>query len=496
MDYQVTIGLEIHVELTTNSKMFCSCKNDPDEKIPNHNICPVCLAHPGTLPVANRAAIKSLIKTAIALNAKIALDTFFERKNYFYPDLPKGYQISQYLLPLSKEGYLTVFPGQAKEKRIRITRIHLEEDTGRLIHPEGKDYSLVDFNRAGIPLMELVTEPDIHSPAEVRAFVQEFQLILRYLGVSAANMEKGEMRCEVNLSLSQRGDKELGTKVELKNLNSLRAAEKAVAYEIKRQEQLLREGNKVSQETRGWDEFKEITFSQRAKEEAHDYRYFPEPDLPPLSLDKNFISEIESSIPELPQEKRKRLKEEYQLDNKYLDILIFNRDLGEYFEKVASELRVWIKQKKGKLRVTDEEFGKAVKLFANYLLSDLQGLLKGKQFREKDFSISPENFAEFISMIYQGEISSRIAKTVLEEMFKTGGDPSQIIREKNLGLMSDEEELKAIVKKVIGNNPQAVADYSKGKENALKFLIGQTMAETKGKADPEIINRLLEELLN
>lgn len=492
----MTIGLEIHVELKTASKMFCSCKNDPDEKEPNVNICPVCLAHPGTLPVANIAAIKSLIKTALALNCEIALDTFFERKNYFYPDLPKGYQISQYLLPLSKAGYLILFPGQEKEKRVRITRIHLEEDTGRLIHPAGKDYSLVDFNRAGVPLMELVTEPDIHTPAAVRAFVQELQLILRYLGVSEANMEKGEMRCEVNLSLNKKGEKELGTKVELKNLNSLRAAEKAVAYEIERQEGLLEKGAAVSQETRGWDELKERTFSQRVKEEAHDYRYFPEPDLPPLSLDKKMIKEIEATIPELPQAKKRRLGKEYQLDDKYLSFLVLNRDLGEYFEKVTSELRVWVKEKKDKLKITEEEFRKLAKLAANYLLTDLQGLLAGKKFQEAKCPISPENFAEFVSMIYQSEISSRIAKIVLEKMFRTGKDPSQIIKEENLSLISDEGALEAIIKKIITNNPQAVADYNKGKESALKFLMGQVMAETKGKADPGKINDLLKESLS
>jgi aspartyl-tRNA(Asn)/glutamyl-tRNA(Gln) amidotransferase subunit B len=495
MDYQTTIGLEIHVELKTASKMFCSCKNDPDEKEPNLNICPVCLGHPGTLPVANITAIKSLLKTALALNCQIALETFFERKNYFYPDLPKGYQISQYLLPLSEKGYLLLFPGEKREKKIRITRIHLEEDTGKLIHPEGKDYSLVDFNRAGVPLMELVTEPDIHSAEEVREFAQELQLILRYLDVSGANMEKGEMRCEVNLSLNKKGAKTLGRKVELKNLNSLRAAEKAVAYEIERQKKKLEAGERVEQETRGWDEFKEITFSQRVKEEAHDYRYFPEPDLPPLSLSKELIKEIEGNIPELPQDKRKRLKEEYSLDNKYLAVLIANSDLGEYFEKTTSELRVWVKEKKNKLQITDEEFKKISKLAANYLLTDVQGLLKGKSFREKDFSVSPENFAEFVSMIYHGEISSRIAKIVLEEMFKTGGDPSQIIKSKNLGLIKDESELEPIIKKIVKENPQALNDYNKGKKNAFKFLIGQIMAETKGKADPKKINELLKDFL-
>ncbi|MCX6718013.1 MAG: Asp-tRNA(Asn)/Glu-tRNA(Gln) amidotransferase subunit GatB, partial [Candidatus Staskawiczbacteria bacterium] len=331
MAYKPTIGLEIHAELKTNSKMFCSCKNDPDEKRPNYNICPICSAQPGTLPVANAEAIKKVIKTGVALHCKIAENSKFDRKNYFYPDLPKGYQISQYDQPLCEGGYLEI-----EGHKIRITRIHLEEDTGSLMHlfepedsqsrrPEGTDYSLINLNRAGVPLMELVTEPDITSGKEAREFAQELQLILKYLGVSDADMEKGQMRVEVNISISQ--DKKLGTKVEIKNLNSFKVVEKAVDFEIKRQEEVLSSGKSVVQETRGWHDKKEITFSQREKEEAHDYRYFPEPDLPAMHFDKNYVNEIQLSMLELPEEKRERFKKEYGLEDAPIEFFVANKDL-------------------------------------------------------------------------------------------------------------------------------------------------------------------------
>jgi aspartyl-tRNA(Asn)/glutamyl-tRNA(Gln) amidotransferase subunit B len=593
MAYQPTIGLEIHIELNTKSKMFCPCPNDPDEKHPNINICPICMGHPGTLPVINKEAVKKVIKTALALNCKIHKKAYFERKNYFYPDLPKGYQISQYSAPLSKNGYLDIqviakamrissssLPSPlrgsvgedersssttraaanseetssllylrpatrdsvAEEEdsssspipvKIRIERIHLEEDTAKLIHPAGKDYSLIDFNRAGIPLMELVTEPDIHSVPEARGFIRELQLILRYLGVSDADMEKGEMRAEVNISLTrinadqdadkrgnisvnqrsnQRKSASLGTKVEIKNLNSLRAVEKGIEYEIKRQSEILESGKKVVQETRGWldeatassrrvasarvDDVKGITVSQREKEEASDYRYFPEPDLPPLNLNDEFLKEIKTEISELPQERRRRFEKEYKLDKKTIEVLIFNKELGEYFEKVTSELVVWVKDEKNKLKVTDEEFKKLAKLTSNYILTDLQGLLKGVSTKSEKFLISPENFAEFISMIYMNEISSKIAKTLLKEMFDKGTDPSQIMAEKKLSLINDETELEKIIKEVLNKNPKPAEDYKKGKETALQFLIGQVMTWTKGKASPEIVNKILKKLLS
>jgi len=483
MKYKPTIGLEIHAELKTNSKMFCGCKNDPDEKRPNYNICPVCTAQPGTLPVANEEAIKKVIKTGLALHSTIAENSKFDRKNYFYPDLPKGYQISQYDQPLCSGGYLEI-----EGRKIGITRIHLEEDTGSLAHPEGADYSLVNLNRAGIPLMELVTDPDIISGKEAKAFAEELQRILRYLGVSDADMEKGQMRVEVNISISK--DHKLGTKVEIKNLNSFKVVEKAIDFEIKRQQEVLESGGKVIQETRGWHDKKEITFSQREKEEAHDYRYFPEPDLPPLHFEKDYIIKIKTTMPELPEQKRERFKKEYGLDDASIEFFVANKDLSEYFEKVVSEFEEWTEEEE-----KGEAHKKASRLVANYLISDIQGLLSGTEFIEADFKITPENFAEFIKMIYKGEISSKVAKMVIADMFNTGSDPSDIVDANNWGQMSDSGELEKMVKEVIGKNPKAVEDYKSGKQNAIQFLSGQVMAKTRGTANPEKVQELIKELL-
>jgi len=493
MEYKPTIGLEIHAELKTNSKMFCSCKNDPDERHPNVNICPICTAQPGSLPVINGEAVRKTIKTGLALNCKIPETSKFDRKNYFYPDLPKGYQISQYDKPFCKEGFLEIgaSAGSAQAKKTRITRVHLEEDTGRLIH--SGDSSLVDFNRAGIPLMELVTEPDLNSAKEARRFAEELQLILRYLRVSDADMEKGQLRVEVNISLSK--DQKLGTKVEIKNLNSFRVVERAIDYEIERQTEVLDKGKRVVQETRGWNETKGITVSQREKEQAHDYRYFPEPDLPTLHLDKKFIQEIKAEIPELPQQRRGRLAQEYNLDGKSIRIFTFNKDLGEYFEKVMSELRNWVKEVDVKEKVGKDEFLKLTKLATNYIITDLQGLLKRASVLGEDFLITPENFAEFLTLIYKSRISSKIAKTVLEEMFGTGADPSHIIKEEGLTQLTDEGEIEKIIKEVISKNPKAVEDYKKGKENALQFLAGQVMAATRGRAKPDTVQSLLKKEL-
>jgi len=470
MAYTPTIGLEIHVELKTTTKMFCSCLNDSNERRPNVNICPVCTAQPGSLPVINETAVKKVIKTGLALNNKIPEHSKFDRKNYFYPDLPKGYQISQYDMPLCQGGFFKI-----DGKKIRITRVHLEEDTGKLIHE--KDCSLVDFNRAGIPLMELVTEPDITSAKEARRFAEELRLILRYLDVSDANMERGQMRVEANISL-KKGSK-LGTKVEIKNLNSFRSVEYGIDYEIQRQSELLKAGKKIIQETRGWHDLKEITFSQREKEESHDYRYFPEPDLPPLNFTKKFIQEIKNTVPELPFDRRERFKKQFKLTDKEVEVLTQNKTLGEYFEKVMS-------------KIGDS---KLAKLCANYLITDLQGLLKGKQVSSPDFKITPESFAEFIILLSQGKISSKIAKVVLQEMFSKGNNPSNIIKEKGLTQITDEKEIEKIVKEVIIKNPKAVEDFKEGKEAVLQFLIGQVMAQTKGKVSPAIANKILRRAL-
>jgi len=484
MEYLPTIGLEIHIELKTKIKMFCNCLNDPDERHPNINVCPVCLGHPGTLPVINEEAVKKTIKTGLALNCQIPEHSKFDRKNYFYPDLPKGYQISQLYLPLCQGGFLEV-----AGRKIKIREIHLEEDTGRLIHPQGQAYSLVDFNRAGVPLMEFATEPDLKSAKEARKFAQDVQLIVRYLGVSDADMEKGQMRVEANVSVSKSppaGGKKLGTKVEIKNLNSFRAVEQGIEYEIKRQTEVLESGKKIVQETRGWDDIKGVTVSQREKEFAHDYRYFPEPDLPPLSHAKKFIEEIKAEIAELPQGRKERFKKEYNLDEKSIEVFVQNKDLGEYFEKVVSELPP---------NLTPENVFKLIKLASNYLITDLQGILKGAQVFGEDFLITPENFAEFITLIYEGKISSKMAKILLGEMFKTGADPSHIIEEKGLVQITDAAEIERIVKEVISKNPKVIEDYKSGKETAIQYLIGQVMAKTKGKANPQTVFQLLTKLL-
>ncbi|MDO8470689.1 MAG: Asp-tRNA(Asn)/Glu-tRNA(Gln) amidotransferase subunit GatB [bacterium] len=476
--YTPTIGLEVHVELKTRSKMFCSCKNDPLEKQPNVNICPVCMGHPGTLPVANEDAIKKVIQVGLALGCTIAERSKFDRKNYFYPDLPKGYQISQYDMPLCEKGKLLI-----GGKDIHITRIHMEEDTGRLLHGDKQDYSLVDFNRAGIPLMELVTEPDITSAAEARAFAQELQLILRYLGASDANMEQGEMRVEANVSVRKEGQEKLGTKVEVKNLNSFRSVEKAILFEAERQEELLEKGEKIAQETRGWNDAKEETVSQREKEEAHDYRYFPEPDIPPMRFSQDEIAMIQSRVPELPQQKRERFQNQYGLSQQEVEVLVVKKALGEYFENVVSELG------KGDVPATQKE----IQLAANYMLSDLSSLLNESS--SEEIRITAEDFSELIVLIQKGTISSAIAKKVLAEMFATGKDPDHVIEDLGLSLISDQGEIERIAREVISKNPKALEDFKKGKENSLQFLLGQMMGASKGKVQPEIALEVLKKLL-
>jgi len=474
-NYKPTIGLEIHVELKTKTKMFCDSLNDPLEKTPNTNICPVCTAQPGTLPVINKKAVESVIKAGLALNCQINEKSWFERKNYFYPDLPKGYQISQYEAPLCKDGYL-----ETDGKKIKIRRIHLEEDTGRLIHDQDKDTSLVDYNRAGVPLMELVTEPDIESGEEARKFAQELQLIFRYLEISDADMEKGQMRVEANISLN------MGTKVEVKNLNSFRSVERAIIYEIERQKMVLEDNGEVVHETRGWNDIKQETFSQRTKETSDDYRYFPEPDLPPMTFTADEIEKLGDMVPELPAARRKRFAKEYRILDSSMEILVTFKNLGDFFEDTVSELRAWLES--GKIK-TDLE--KLIKLSANYIITEFPKFVP----TTGEIKITPENFAELIYLTFIGEISSSGTQEVLKEMFRTGGDPSQIIESKNLKQVSDEKELEIAAEKVIKNNPQAVEDYKKGKETALQFLVGQVMRETKGKANPKVVADLIHKIL-
>ncbi len=488
--YIPTIGLEIHAELKTKTKMFCPSLNDPEEKKPNVNVCPICMGHPGTLPVPNIEAIKKIIQAGLALNCKIAEFSKFDRKNYFYPDLPKGYQISQYDKPFCEEGHLETYEG----KKIRITRIHLEEDAGRLIHPKDVDYSLVDFNRAGVPLMELVTEPEMHTAEEAQSFAEELQLILRYLGVSDANMDKGQMRVELNISLASAGSKKLGTKVEVKNLNSFNIVGRAAAYETKRQSELLDNGEKVIQETRGWDENGQKTFSQRLKEEAHDYRYFPEPDIPPIVINNKQSAinteKLRSLIPELPQQKRKRFIEEYGIDTNLAEIFVKDMDIANYYEEVVSELLSWEKAQ-GHEEEKKDIRQKLLTLAANYLTTDLRGLMSGDAMPISELKISPENFAEFVDLIHIGKLSSRGAKDLLPQMLKTGGDPHQLMLDKGLGQVSEAGELEVAADRVIAANPEAVTKYKSGNENILQFLVGQMMKETKGAANPQVAAEIL-----
>lgn len=490
MKYVPTIGLEIHVELKTQTKMFCDCKNDPDEKHPNVNVCPICMAHPGTLPVINQEAVHKLIMVGQALNCEITRETFFERKNYFYPDLPKGYQISQFQKPLCREGHLDV-----NDKRIRIERIHLEEDTGRSQHSTGEgDETLLDFNRAGVPLMELVTHPDLKTAEDVRAFAQELQLILRYLGASDADMEKGQMRVEVNISVAKEGAKEYGTKVEVKNINSISAAARAAEYEFTRQVEALEAGEKLVQETRGWDENKGKTVSQRIKEGSADYRYFPEPDLPPLHLSEELISKIKSETPELPAQRRERFAREYGSPESDIAVFTMNKSLGDYLEHVVSELDSF-ENLKHLQQPEAEHRTKVLKLASNYLITELARHAAEVGADPADTKISPERFADLIVRVFHKEISSSAAQTVLAEMFATGATPEQVIREKDLAQMSDEGALDSVVDEVISSNQQAVEDFKKGKEAPLKFLIGKVMAASKGKANPSIAEEILRKKL-
>lgn len=468
-EYYTTIGLEIHAEMCTKSKMFCGCINNPDEKTPNVNICPVCLAHPGTLPVINKKAVENVIKVGLAIGANIADFTEFDRKNYFYPDIPKAYQISQYKFPIVSGGKL---------EGVDITRIHLEEDTATSKHDKG-DYSLVDFNRASVPLMELVTEPVIHSPQQAGDFARELQLLLRYLGVSEANMEKGQMRVELNISISEDPNK-LGTKCEIKNINSFRAVERAGEYEIKRMSKLLDEGrgSEIVQETRGWDENKQSTFSQRSKENANDYRYFPDPDLPKLFLSKIFdIEKMRSELPELPEARRNRYRNDYGIKDEDIESYIVDEELGSWFEKVAQSLK-----DKNK-----------VKIASNYITSDYLGL---KKLNPEIKLPSVENFAELMEMVDGGKISSRGAKDILAMIVISDESPEKIAKEKGLIQNHDEGALKEIVQKVIDANPVVVATYKGGKENALMSLVGQIMKETKGSANPSLVQKILKELLS
>lgn len=520
--YIATIGLEVHAELATKSKMFCSCKNDPDEERPNVNICPVCMAHPGTLPVLNKEAIKHVLKVGLSVGGKLADFTEWDRKNYFYPDIPKGYQISQYAYPLVTGGKLA---------GVDLTRIHLEEDTAQSTHDQ-HEKSLVNFNRAGVPLMELVTEPVIHDSETAVRFAKELQLLLRYLGAGEANLEKGEMRVEANISVATPEDtaaRRFGTKTEVKNLNSFRSVERAIAFEIDRHTRILEAaeaaisaGNsgdknvdkiveKIVQETRGWDDGAQKTFSQRAKESAHDYRYFPDPDLPKMKLSEvpefsasALEKEIRATAGELPWERRARYKTDYEMTDKEVAVFVDTPRLANYFEKVVSAFGMKASATETKIEKNKVE-NKTARLAINYLLTDYLGLVK-KEFGEdielglEKRPIAAEIFAKLIELIAGGTLSSRGGKDLLAVLYISNPDKSidleALVKEKGFVQKSDENELKEIVKAIITANPQVVADYKAGKTALLQFFIGQGMKATKGSANPELLKKIFVEVIS
>ena len=471
MTYEVIIGLEVHTQLLTDSKMFCSCSADYASALPNTHVCPVCLGMPGVLPVINEKAIEYTVMTALALNCTIPEYTEFDRKNYFYPDLMKGYQISQYDAPIGKMGRLNIYVN-GERKTINITRVHLEEDTAKLWHREG--YSLIDVNRSGVPLMEVVSEPEMSSPEEARDYLVRLRNILRYLGVSTGNMEEGSFRCDANISIRPLDSKEFLPKVEVKNMNSFKAVYQAMEYESRRQRKLLQEGGELVQETRGWIDEAGITVLQRTKEYADDYRYFPEPDLPPLVLDRARIEEMGTRLPELPEARRDRFAAEYGLPVYDANILTGSRAMADYFESC--------------IKLMDP--GKA-KTVSNWLSGDFSRLLNATNTEVENVRISPKYLTEMLDLVGNGAISGPTAKAVFEEMFHSGKQAGEIISEKKLSQISDADEIREVVKQVIANNTEAIADYASGKQQALTFIVGQVMKATRGRANPGVVREII-----
>jgi len=475
--FEPVIGLEVHAELLTQSKMFCGCAVvDSTIAEANTSACEICTGMPGTLPVINERAIEFALRVALALHCTIAETSVFARKNYFYPDLPKGYQISQYELPLAYDGWLAI-ETEAGEKRVRIRRVHLEEDTGKLFHRKG--HSLIDYNRSGIPLLEIVSEPDLNSIEEAKAYTTALRSILRYLEVNSGDMDKGVIRFEANVSVRQADSAALGTRTEIKNLNSFRAMTHALAYEVERQSNLLKEGGEVSQETLGWDESNSITVSQRSKEEAHDYRYFPEPDLPPLHIESTWVTQIQSELPELPLEKSRRFVTEYGLTAYTASILTSERLIGDYFE---SAVRSAPKVPPGKI--------------ANWLSGDFFGLLNLAGIDFKDNVIPPVDLARLVEMVQTGDVNATSAKTVLAEMFSGGGTPDHIVNSLGMVKLSDAYTIREIVDDVLTKNPEQVKAYLAGKSSIVQWLFGQVMRSTGGMADPGLVQEQLDQALN
>ena len=499
MQYEVVIGMETHVEQNTRSKMFCSCSASFFGAEPNTNVCPTCLGMPGALPVINRRAVEFCIMVGLALNCKIARHTFWERKSYWYPDLPKGYQISQYQSPLCYDGYIDVdvrdlssgnWTEEHYRKRIRIRRAHLEEDTGKLTHA-GRA-SFVDYNRSGVPLIEIVTEPDIASADEAYAYLSALRDIVRCLGVSSGDMEKGAMRCEPNMSLRPKGSDTFGTKVEIKNLNSLRAVRDSIAYEIKRQSRALDEGDQIRQVTLGWDEARGVTVTQREKEDAHDYRYFPEPDLPPLAIDDTWLEAIKARMPELPLAKNDRFMRDFGLSGYDAMLLTRDRATAEYFEQAVSALAGGSSAQ----QVEEARLKSAAKSAANWVTGELFRLMSAAGAGIEDVKVAPAQLAGLIQLVDNKTININTARQVFEEMFAGGQDARAIVEAKGLAQVSDEAALSKVVEDALNANPQQVQSYLAGNEKLFQFLVGQTMKLTKGKGNPQVLQGLLKAALD
>ncbi|MFC1899035.1 Asp-tRNA(Asn)/Glu-tRNA(Gln) amidotransferase subunit GatB [Chloroflexota bacterium] len=485
MDFETIIGLEVHAQLLTKSKMFCRCSAGYADTAPNTHVCPVCMGMPGVLPTINQQAVEYTIMTALALGCTISEYTKFDRKNYPYPDLMKGYQISQFDTPFGERGFLNV-EVDGKTRKIDITRVHLEEDTAKLIHrtlPNGETCSLVDINRAGVPLMEIVGEPDLRSPEEARQYLMKLRTILQYLGVSTGNMEEGSFRCDANISIRPLESEETLAKAEVKNMNSFRAVFRALEYEAKRQRKAVTEGKKLPQETRGWVDASGTTVSQRSKEYAHDYRYFPEPDLPPMLISKERASEIRAKLPELPEARQDRFMSEYGLPQYDADLLTSSKDMADYFEACLTE---------SPPNLSPEKSAKPV---ANWILGELSRMLNVSSTKINESKIKPAAIMELLQMIDKGSLSGTSAKIVFEEMFSTGTSATIIVQQKGLGQISDSDKIKETVSQIITDNPQAVADYRSGKPQAIKFLLGQVMKTTRGRANPNLVNELIVEEL-
>ena len=485
LQYETVIGLEVHAQLLTRSKMFCPCPLPALDSPPNTHVCPVCLGMPGVLPVINKQAVELTIMTGLALGCHIPEQAKFDRKNYPYPDLMKGYQISQYDLPLCKDGWLEV-EVDGETKRIGITRVHLEEDTARLVHvtnPAGESYSLVDVNRSGVPLMEIVSEPDIRSAEEARAYLVKLRQILRYIGASRANMEEGNMRCEPNVSVRPAGHPEFGVKVEIKNINSFRHVYDGINYEVNRQIEVVESGGRVVQETRGWREDAGRTVSQRTKEFAQDYRYFPEPDLPSLEISREWVEEIRSRMPELPDAKRARFVQQYGLSGYDTGLLIESRAKAEFFEAAVA-------------LAPEEKRRQRAKAVANWMNSDFARLLNAASTEIQDSRVTPQALSELVDLQENGTISGKTAKDVFEQMFSSGRAAAQIVEESGLVQITASDEIAEAVDRVLQGFPKAVEDYRGGKEEAIKFLVGQVMRETRGRARPDTVHQLLQEKLS